>query len=297
MNDLALIAGPASEPITLAEAKLQLGFGPMQDSDRAASQILNDQIRRHIRGARRYCENYTRRPFITQRWLLKLDGFPGSDWNYNWEGYPAIEMPLPPTQSVDFVKYVDVSGAVQTLPLDTTYGNGGLQYGYQFARGGETAGARLLSGWARPWPPTRMVPANVLVQFRCGFGQPITCSMTAGSAVLTVSGGITFNPDDAPLMAGDTGLPIYVNRAGVGGIDLETFIAAVDGNGNATLAEAASSTVANMPGWAGVAVPEEIRNAVRLMVEFYYERAQGNLNLNLKDAAEDELGPWRNLVA
>jgi hypothetical protein len=206
-------------------------------------------------------------------------------------------MPLPPTQSVDFVKYVDVSGAVQTLPLDTTYGNGGLQYGYQFARGGETAGARLLSGWARPWPPTRMVPANVLVQFRCGFGQPITCSMTAGSAVLTVSGGITFNPDDAPLMAGDTGLPIYVNRAGVGGIDLETFIAAVDGNGNATLAEAASSTVANMPGWAGVAVPEEIRNAVRLMVEFYYERAQGNLNLNLKDAAEDELGPWRNLVA
>jgi hypothetical protein len=52
-----------------------------------------------------------------------------------------------------------------------------------------------------------------------------------------------------------------------------------------------------MPGWAGVAVPEEIRNAVRLMVEFYYERAQGNLNLNLKDAAEDELGPWRNLVA
>ncbi len=295
MSDLVLIARPVAEPITLAELKLQLGFGPMQDSDRAASQILNEKLRPFILSARRECESYARRCFITQRWLLRMEGFPGSDVRYNWNGYPTITLAKPPFQSIDFVKYVDTAGAVQTLPLDTTYGNNGLQYGYQLARGGETQPARIYSGWARPWPPTRMVPSNVMVQFRAGYGAPITATMTANSAVLTVAGGITFNPDDAPLMAGDTGLPISIPGAGASGSTLDTFIASVDVNGNATLKDTAKASVANVAGWAGSQVPEEIRTAIKLTAEAYYNC--GSEGDELPVAARRLLDFYRNLVA
>src|SRR6266700_1125805 len=133
MSDTQIIALPVADPVTLAEVKLQLGFGPLQDSDRAASQVLNDTLRRHLRAATRECESYARRAFVTQRWLLRLNGFPGSDWRYNWNGYPAILLPKPPCQSIDFVKYVDTAGQVQSLPFDTTYGNNSPLYGYQLA--------------------------------------------------------------------------------------------------------------------------------------------------------------------
>jgi uncharacterized phiE125 gp8 family phage protein len=297
MNDVVLIQPPAIEPITLAEAKLQLGFGPMQDSDRAASQILNDKLRAFIIAARQDCENYTRRAFITQRWLLRRDSFPGHNLRYEWNGYPQIELPKPPFQSVDFVNYVDVSGAVQALTIDTSYGTNPAnpEYGYQLDRGSETQAARLLPPFARPWPPTRMVPANVIVQFRCGYGGPITASMTVGSAVLTVAGGVTWNPDDAPLLTGDTGLPISVPGAGPSGATLNTFIASVDDDGNATLATAASTMVTSVAGWAGVPVPEAIRAAIKMIVEFYYEHG-GAQDADLPRVVEALLDPYRNLV-
>ena len=57
-ESIALIAGPVAEPVTLNDVKLQLGFGPMQDSDRAASQILNEKLRAYIVAARRWAEGW-----------------------------------------------------------------------------------------------------------------------------------------------------------------------------------------------------------------------------------------------
>lgn len=295
MQDPVLIAPPASEPVSLADIKLQLGFGPLEDSTRESSEILSAKLRPFLVSARRECESYARRAFITQRWLVRMDGFPGKDWRYNWNGYPVIPLPKPPLQSIDFVKYVDTFGAVQSLPLDTTYGNGGLQYGYQLLRGSETQPGRIYSGWARPWPPTRMVPSNVMVQIRCGYGQPIACSMTNGSAVLAVAGGVKFNPDDVPLMVGDTGLPISVPGAGAAGGVLDTFIASVDGSGNASLKDAAIADVVNVAGWAGFAVPEEIRTAIKLTAEAYYN--DGSQGGDLPIAARRLLDYYRNLVS
>jgi len=190
---IALITPPAAEPITLAEAKLQLGFGPMQDSDRAASQILNDKLRAFIIAARQDCENYTASVYVTQRWLLQLDSFPGIDTRYDKDGSPAITLPKIPFQSLDWFKYVDTSGTVQTLARDTTYGVAAAQYGYEVNNGSETQATRLCHPWARPWPPARMVSNAISIQFRCGFGGPLTVSMTSGSAQLTVANGITFN--------------------------------------------------------------------------------------------------------
>jgi hypothetical protein len=296
---IALIAGPVAEPVTLNDVKLQLGFGPMQDSDRAASQILNDKLRAFIVAARQDCENWCGRAFITQRWLLRLGGFPGSPSRYNWNGYPAILLPKPPFQSVDFLNYVDTFGNVDALPMDISYGNNGLQYGYQLERGSETQPGVIYSGWARPWPPTRMVPSNVMLQFRCGYGGPITCSMTEGSAVLAVSAGLplTFNYDDAPLMSADTGTPITVQGAGPSGGPLQTFVAAVNpANGQATLANPAAATVANVPGWAGLQVPAVITTAIKFLVEHYYENG-GSQDGSLPRVVEALLDPYRNLVS
>lgn len=269
MKDLILISGPTAEPVSVSDMLTQLGYENITDSTLSAS--LQAKLGGYITAARRKCEGYMRRALLTQTWLLKLDGFPGSDWTYEWEGYPAIVLPFPPTQSIDFVRYVDTSGTVQTLTLDTSYGNSSLQYCYQFARGGETQAARLLSGWARPWPPTRLIPANVLVQFRCGFGGPLTCSVQAGSAVLTTPG-FQFNPDDMPVLTGDTGIAVTVPGAGANGADLVTNVQSVDANGVATLAVAATTTQASAAGWLGQQVPQEIVQAIQFLTQFYYEQ-------------------------
>jgi hypothetical protein len=311
---IALIQGPVAEPITLNDVKLQLGFGPMQDSDRAASSILNEKLRGFIIAARQDCENWCNRAFMTQAWILRRDSFPGHNLRYEWNGYPQIELPKPPFQSVQSFTYIDVAGTPQTLTQDTTYGTNPLnpEYGYQLERGSETQPGRLLPPFARPWPPTRMVPANVMVQFRCGYGGPITCSIEEASGLLTVSGGYpqAFDFDDAPLLPGETGLPIFIPGAGsptgyainpATGLPVQgalaTFIASVNPtNGQATLATPATATVTNVPGWAGQPLPNVITTAIKLLVEFYYEHG-GCEDAPMPRVIESLLEPYRNFVS
>jgi hypothetical protein len=139
-----------------------------------------------------------------------------------------------------------------------------------------------------------------MVQFRAGYGGPITVSIAAGSAALTVTGGslTSFNADDAPLMAGDTGLSISIPAAGADGETLVTHIASVDpATGQATLADAAVTAVSRVQGWVGKPIPEEFRNAIKLMTEYYYGVKQSELNEDLKTAAEAELAAYRNFVS
>jgi hypothetical protein len=300
-QSIALIAGPVAEPVTLNDVKLQLGFGPMQDSDRAAASILNDKLRAFIIAARQDCENWTNRVFYTQRWILRRDSFPGHNLRYEWNGYPQIDLPKPPFQSIDFFKYIDVNGTPQTLTQDTTYGTNPAnpQYGYQLERGSETQFGRLLPPFARPWPPTRMVPANVIVQFRCGYGGPIGVTLGASSALLTVVSGIpsTFNFDDAPLLPGETGTPISIPGAGPSGGPLNTFIASVNpSNGHATLAAASTGAVTNVQAWLGQPLPAVIPTAIKMLVEFYYEHG-GCEDVPMPRVIENLLEPYRNFVS
>jgi hypothetical protein len=310
-ESVSLVQGPVAEPVTLNDVKLQLGFGPMQDSDRAASQILNDKLRAFIVAARRWAESWTHRALITQTWVLRRDSFPGHNLRYEWNGYPEIKLPYAPLQSIGSFQYIDVSGTPQILTQDTTFGVNPLnpEYGYQLERGDDQRYGRLLPPFARPWPPTRMVPANVIVKFRCGYGGPITCSMENGSAVLTVSGGapLTFNNDDQPLLPAETGLPIFVPGAGTAsGVNpangqlvtggLWTTIASVNpSNGQATLAAAAAASVTNVQGWAGYAVPNEITAAIKMLVESYYEHG-GCEDVPIPDVIINLLDSWRNEI-
>jgi uncharacterized phiE125 gp8 family phage protein len=101
---LKLITGPASEPITLAEAKAHCNV----DDDDTAHDTLFEEI--WIPAAREECEHELGGvSLLTQTWERVLDGFPGAEIEL---GMPAPNVVL---QSVSSITYVDPDGASQTL--------------------------------------------------------------------------------------------------------------------------------------------------------------------------------------
>ncbi len=291
MAGIDLIAGPAAEPVSVSDMLTQLGFPDVTDATLLAT--LTTQLTDFITGARATCEDYCHRAFVTQTRLLRLDGWPVIRWRYNWAGYREINVPYSPLQSVISVQYVDASGNVDTLTRDTSYGTSSLQYGYQLVRGNGLGCGKIQSAWARPWPPLRMVPDSVLIKYRCGYGGPVTGSMAVDSAVLT---GPVFNPDDAPVMAGETGTAVSVPGAGTNGAALNTYVAAVDANGQATLAAPAVVAVDNATVWTGEQVPPAIVRAIKFLAQFYYE--QGSVvDQAIPRVVQNLLQPYTNEVS
>lgn len=92
---LKLITAPATEPVTLAEAKLHLRVdGVTEDT----------LITALISAARQDAEHRLGRALITQTWELTLDAFTDT-----------IELPRPVLASVTSIKYIDTTGAEITL--------------------------------------------------------------------------------------------------------------------------------------------------------------------------------------
>jgi hypothetical protein len=295
MEPLRLITPPAAEPVALADFKNILRI-PAMDTSWDSTLVI------FLKAAREACENYCRIALVTQTWLARLDSFPSVPLRYDRNGYPQILLPKPPFQSIDSISYVDTSGAVQTLTRDPSYGVNLAApfYGYQLEPGGGIMPAAITPPWARPWPPQRMVPANVTIQFRCGYGGPLAVSLAAGSKALSVSG-FTFNPDDAPQITGDTGTLISIPGAGplVTGqaSALVTNVASVDGEGNATLTAAATGAVTSASAWLGYPIPFSLQMAIFMQAQFYFE--QGAVSDQMEPRAINALrnGGYRNLVS
>ncbi len=135
-----VIAGPAKEPLSLDEAKRFL---------RITSDAEDNVVLALVAAARKRVERGTELALITQTVEAKADGFWGSC---------ALELPMPPLQSIVSIQYLDADGALQTLPSDTyrvsTHrrpGRGWLAYG-------------------KSWPATRCQPEAVTITFKAGFG-------------------------------------------------------------------------------------------------------------------------------
>jgi uncharacterized phiE125 gp8 family phage protein len=93
---LKLVVSATEEPVTLQEARAHLRQESGED----------EYIAGLIAAARRFCETFQNRAYVTQTWDLFLDAFlPG-----------CIKVPLPPLQSVAFIKYKDIAGVLQTRP-------------------------------------------------------------------------------------------------------------------------------------------------------------------------------------
>jgi len=133
------VQGPAAEPITLAEAKLHL-----RETETAQDAL----ILALIVAARRYAENYTRRCFVERTFELTMDAWP-------WDG--VIKVPMPPLQSVTWIKYIDFAGVLQTIDP--------LEYVVDLY----SAPARIRPAYLETWPDLRGDMNGVQVRFVAGY--------------------------------------------------------------------------------------------------------------------------------
>lgn len=139
---LKLKTAPATEPITLANAKIKIGI---ESGDTSA----DTQIGWMIPAARRWVENRTGRALITQTWTLYSDGF-----DY------VIKLPKGRIQSVTHIKYTDSTGTPVTID----------QANYQVDLVSEPA--RIIPSIAAgSWPSVECNRLNsVEVEFVAGYG-------------------------------------------------------------------------------------------------------------------------------
>lgn len=136
---LALITAPATEPVSLTEAKAQCKVE--HSTDDALLAIL-------IQGARESAEQLTRRALITQTWEQRLDEFPSL----------GIELPMPSVLSIVSVKYTDVDGAEQTIDSAN------------YALDAATSPGWVLPAVDYEWPATEASANAVRVRFTAGYG-------------------------------------------------------------------------------------------------------------------------------
>ncbi len=136
---IRIITPPASEPVTLAEAKLHC------KEDSSANDAL---LAIYIAAAREAAEHITGRKLVTQTLEMALDAFPSAE----------ILLPVAPVQSVSSVKYINAEGVLTTVS-STSYALDG------FPMMPEIVPA---SGFA--WPAAQSVNNAVLIQFVAGYG-------------------------------------------------------------------------------------------------------------------------------
>jgi len=109
----------------------------------------DDLLTGFIKAAREYSESYQNRAFITQTWELLLDEFPDS----------PFQLPLPPLQSVESIKYYDKEGNESSI--DTA----------DYEVDTESYKGRVALAYGKSWPSVTLRPMNgVVMQFKAGYG-------------------------------------------------------------------------------------------------------------------------------
>ncbi len=168
-----------------------------------------------------------------------------------------------------------------TVGDGTSIAGGGTVTGYNYIQDLLSQPARLMPVFGQMWPVARVVANAVQVEYVCGYGGPVTVSTTANSATI---GTATFT-------AGQVGMPISIPGAGLNGDTLSTIIQSVSG-GVATMSVAASTAVSSAT--AVVNIPEGIKTAIKLLVNYWYENRVPDES-NIPMAVKVVLGPYRDM--
>ena len=158
---LTLTTPPATEPITLAGAKLHLKVATTNDAT---------HITRLIAAARARAEWHTGRAFITQTWTLHLDA---------WPACGIIELPLPPLQSVTSIVTTARDDSTTTLDPSLTIV--------------DTAAARIALA-ENIAPPTNLRAINAIaITFTAGYGDATAVPPDIKQAILALTAAMYAN--------------------------------------------------------------------------------------------------------
>lgn len=282
-----LLKPPAVEPVTLAEMKAFARFTSTAEDELFTSLIS---------AARNEAEAYTRRAFITQQWRMYLDAFPGyidqrlggnivtapiaiGATSYMAGIRWAIVPPKPRVQSIDGLSFIGPNGDPVTMTPDVDYLVDTI-----------SEPARVTPPFGKFWPISRIQTNSVWIDWTTGFGGPIVVSIANASKDLS---GYTFKKSDV-------GRAISIPGAGGGSpvVALNTTIATVDGSGNATTADAASSTATSITAWLGDQVPDQVKTAIKMIVMNLWQYREGNDTSQSKPMSfgvERLLYPYRDL--
>lgn len=143
-------ADPPIEPVTLDEARAQCQV----DADLTEHDA---RLTSYIKAARELAEEYTKRSFVEQEWLLTLWAF--STYEYAWgAAYPgAIVLPRGPVIAVNSLKYYDASGTQLTLDPSS----------YLLDASDEPS--RLYPAYNQFWPSAAWRPGAVEVAYKAGY--------------------------------------------------------------------------------------------------------------------------------
>ncbi len=245
MSDPRLLIPPPCEPLSLADAKVQLNL----DSD-----ITGDDtaIATAIRAARVHIENTTRRQLVMATYRLAFDDFPRCDDQ-------TIRLYGGPLQSVLAIDYIDNANDGQTLDTDN------------YAVDADSDPARIVpAADSTGWPATTPQPSGVTVDYAAGFMVPFTAdtssefiSLAAGAAPLDTGQAVRVTSIDGTLPAGLSERTNYYLI-----------------NGAQQLALTPNGTAINLttPGTGTLLIdgmPESLRQAMKMAVSYFYEN-RGN---------------------
>lgn len=150
---LNLVTAPATEPVTLTEAKAHCRVSGTDEDTLITSYLL---------AARRHLEAETRRAFVTQTWDWTIDYRWPCIWDRHYQFHrPQITVPLAPLQSVTSISYVDEAGDTQVLATD--------QYRVTQLNNARAEGL-IEPAYDVSWPTLREQTAAVTVRMVCGYG-------------------------------------------------------------------------------------------------------------------------------
>lgn len=153
---LTLVTAPATEPVTLAEAKAHLRVDVADDDTLIAALIV---------AAREHAERFTHRALITQTWDWSVDGFPA-----------IIVLPKPRLVSVTSITYMDSVGNSQTLAVSN------------YTVDGKSEPGRIVPAFGNQWPVTQGVINAVTVRFVAGYGDASAVPQGIKQAMLLMVG-------------------------------------------------------------------------------------------------------------
>jgi uncharacterized phiE125 gp8 family phage protein len=150
-----LYTAPTTEPLTLDEVKSYLRVDFNDDDVYIRSLIIT---------ARKYCENYQNRAYITQTRELTLDDWPSDD---------IIEIPRGKLQSITSIKYKDYAGAETTISSS------------DYVVSTKSEKGRIAPAYDKSWPSFTAYPLDpITVRYVCGYGTSEDVPETIKQAIL-----------------------------------------------------------------------------------------------------------------